>query len=96
MAKSIMLLDRVSGEVRMIEDDRFDFRSTRTVVVRTKLYAFKYGIPVSAYKIADLTSSENLVMTTLPTLPNGKWNNFAVSYWEAAGSIVLTGGSRSR
>ena len=68
-AKSIMLLDGVSGEGRMIEDDRFDFTDTRTVVVGTKLYAFKAGSPVSAYKIADFTSSENLVKTTLPTLP---------------------------
>ena len=68
--KSIMLLDGVSGEVRMIEDDRFDFTDTRTVVVGTKLYAFKAGrAAMSAYKIADFTSSENLVKTTLPTLP---------------------------
>ena len=67
-----MLLDGVSGERRMIEDDRFDFNDTRTVVVLNELYAFKYGIPVSGYKIADLTSSKNLVMTTLPTLPRHK------------------------
>ena len=65
---SIMLPDGVTGEVRMIEDDRFDFTGTRTVVVGTKLYAFKAGRAASAYKIADFTSSENLVKTTLPTL----------------------------
>ena len=69
LTKSIMLLDGVTGEVRMIEDDRFDFTWTRTVVVGTKLYAFKEGTPMSAHKIADFTSSENLVKTTLPTLP---------------------------
>ena len=71
-AKSIMLLDGVTEEVRMIEDDRFNFTNTRTVVVGTKLYAFKRGSPVSAHKIADFTSSENLVKTTLPTLPRHK------------------------
>jgi len=97
LAKSIMLLDRVSGEVRMIEDDRFDFNDTCTVVVLNELYAFKAGSPaVSAYKIADFTSSENLVKTTLPTLPRHEaLYDFAVSYWGAAGSIVLTGGRDS-
>ena len=89
-----MLLDGVTGEVRIIEDDRFDFTGTRTVVVLNELYAFKAGIPMSVYKIADFTTSENLVKTTLPTLPrNEELTHFAVSYWEAAGSIVLTGGN---
>jgi len=88
-----MLLDGVTGEVRMIEDDRFDFEDTHTVVVGTKLYAFKDGSPVSAYKIADFTSIENLVKTTLPTLHRHEaLRDFAVSYWAAAGSIILTGG----
>ena len=73
LVKSIMLLDGVTGEVRMIEDDRFDFTLTRTVVVLNELYAFKAGSPVSAYKIADFTSSENLVKTTLPTLPRHEY-----------------------
>ena len=56
----------------MIEDDRFDFYDTCTVVLLNELYAFKEGSPVRAYKIADFTSSENLVKTTLPTLPRHK------------------------
>ena len=77
----------------MIKDRRFGFTDTRTVVVLNELYAFKKGTPMSAYKIADFTSSENLVKTTLPTLPRiAELNSFAVSYWAAGGSIVLTGG----
>ena len=88
-----MLPDGVTGEAKRFQHDRLDFNGTRTVVVGTKLYAFKNDDPVSAYKIADFTSSENLVMTTLPTLPrNEELTHFAVSYWAAAGSIVLTGG----
>jgi len=98
LKKSIMLLDGVTGEVRMIKDDRFDFTDTRTEVVKKELYAFKAGSPaMSAYKIADFTSSENLVKTTLPTLPRHEaLEEFAVSYWGAAGSIVLTGGYDSK
>ena len=70
LTKSIMLLDGVSGEAQKFEDDRFDFNNTLTVVVKKDLYAFKdeEDCPLSVYKIADFTSSENLVMTTLPTL----------------------------
>ena len=94
LVKSIMLMDGVTGEVRKFEDDRFDFDDTRTVFVLKELYAFKWGSPVTAYKIANFTSSENLVVTTLPTLPHEaeELMYFAVSYWAAAGSIVLTGG----
>ena len=64
--------------------------------VKKELYAFKAGRAASAYKIANFTSSENLVKTTLPTLPRHKFiEYFAVSYWAAAGSIVLTGGAHT-
>ena len=91
-AKSIMLLDRVTGEVKKFEDDRLDFENTSTVVVRKELFAFKRGSPVSAYKIADFSSNDYLV-TTLSTLPYDEYlKDYAVSYWAAAGSIILTGG----
>ena len=78
-AKCILLLK--DGEALRIDDNRLDFSSNKTVVVKKDLYAFKEGSPVSAYKIADFTSSENLVKTTLPTLPrNEKLYLFAVSY----------------
>ena len=90
--KCIILLDGMTGEVQKFENDRLDFANTHTVVVEKKLYAFKYGNPVSAYKIADFTSTHHLV-TTLSTLPHDEYLiEFAVSYWVAAGSIVLTGG----
>ena len=47
---------------------------------------------MSTYKIADFFSNDHLV-TTLSTLPrNEELRLFAVSYWAAAGSIVLNGG----
>ena len=90
--KSIMLLDGVTGEALKFEDDRLEITSTKTVVVKNKLYAFKMGSPVSAYKIANFYSNDHLV-TTLSTLPRyEELLFFALSYWAAAGSIVLTGG----
>ena len=90
--KSIILLDGVTGEAKKFEDDRFNFKGTMTVVVLNELYAFKNGNPVSAYKIADFTSTDHLVIP-LSTLPlNENLQLFAVSYWAAAGSIVMTGG----
>ena len=50
------------------------------MVVLNELYAFKYGRPVSAYKIADFTSTDHLV-TNLSTLPHREYLKlFAVSY----------------
>ena len=90
-----MLLDGVSGEALQLEDDRFNFTWTWTVKVEKDLYAFKRGWPVSAYKIADFTSTDRLV-TDLSTLPHHeKLSYFSVSYWAAAGSIILTGGCNS-
>jgi len=92
LTKSIMLLDGVSGEAQKFEDDRFDFNNTLTVVVKKDLYAFKDEEDVSAYKIADFSSNDYLV-TTLSTLPYDEYlKDYAVSYWAAAGSIILTGG----
>ena len=92
LVKSIMLLDGVSGEALQLEDDRFKFKYTLTVVVKKDLYAFKFASPVSAYKIADFTSMDRLI-TYLSTLPfDEDLSHFSVSYWAAAGSIVLTGG----
>jgi len=92
LVKSIMLLDGVSGEALQLEDDRFKFKYTLTVVVKKDLYAFKFASPVSAYKIADFTSTDRLV-TDLSTLPRSEGlEGFAVSFWAAAGSIILTGG----
>ena len=71
LVNSIMLLDCVTGEAVKIENDRFDFRNTKTVVVKKDLYAFKTGSPVSAYKIADFFTKDHLV-TTLSTLPRNE------------------------
>ena len=95
LTKSIMLLDCVTGEALKLEGHHFDFTNTKTVLVNKELYTFKEGNPVSAYKIAAFTSTDHLV-TTLSKLPlDDKLTIFAVSYWAAAGSIVLTGGRGS-
>ena len=94
LSKSILLLNGVTGEAQKFEHDSFNFTdTTSTVVIKKELYVFKYSSPVSAYKIADFTSSKkNLAITTFPSFPhNEKLSFFAVSYWAAAGSIVLTG-----
>ena len=58
----------MSGEVQTFEDRRFDFRDTKTVVVTNELYAFKEGLEVSAYKIANFFSNDHLVITALSSL----------------------------
>ena len=91
-AKCILLLK--DGEALRIDDNRLDFSSNKTVVVKKDLYAFKEGSPVSAYKIADFTSTNHLVKTTLSNLPRNEYLcSFSICYWEAGSSIVLTGGS---
>ena len=93
-----MLLNGVTGEGKTYEDDGLDFTDTRSVVVLNELYAFKYGDHVSAYKISDFTSTDtDHRVTTLSTLRCNDENLrlFAVSYWAAAGSVVLTGGRGS-
>ena len=67
-AKSIMLLDGVTGEAQQFGHEFFNFTNTRTVVVKNQLYAFKVASPVSAYKIANFFSNDHQVIT-LPTLP---------------------------
>ena len=88
---SIMLLDEVTGEARKFDDDRLNFRRTKTVVVNKELYAFVEG-RVSSYKIAHYTSSTfKLVKTSLSLLPcNDVLRKFSVCY--AAGNIILSGG----
>ena len=96
LTKSIILLDGVTGEVQKFDFKILNFFYTRTVVVKKELYTFKYGRPVSAYKIADFTRKK-CKFTTLSTLPRTEiLQYFAVSYWPAAGSIILTGGHDSR
>ena len=56
LQKCIMILNGVTGEVQKFEHDSFNFKNTLTVVVKKELYAFKYGGPVSAYKIANFFS----------------------------------------
>ena len=74
-------------------DFSFDFRDTKTVLVREMLYAFDNhkDNPVSAFKVTNFTSPDYLMKTTLSTLPHCRTlSKFAVSY--VAGKIVLTGG----
>ena len=72
LPNSIIYLDENTGEAKIFKDERLDFKHTPTVVVKKELYMFKYGRPVSAYKVADFTSTENLIQTTLSTLPRNE------------------------
>ena len=95
LTKCIMLLNGVGGEPQKLDHQSLDFNSTKTVVVKKELFAFKGGSPVSVYKIANFTYNDHLVIpfSTLPR--NEKLDNFDVTYWAASGSIVLTGGKGS-
>ena len=93
LTKCIIVLNEMVGEAQKIEHTLLDFTGTLTVLVQKVLYAFKQGGPVSAYKLANFTSSENLVKTTLPTLPRNEiLRGFSVCH--CAGNIILTGGRK--
>ena len=95
LVKSIIMLNGITGEAQMFEDESFNFKNTKTVVVKKDLYAVKEGSSMSVYKITKFTSSDNLVRTTLTTLPREKkLSCFAVTY--LAGNIVVTGGKSGR
>ena len=82
------MYDGVVGEVRLIEDDRLEFRDeTKTVQVNGDLYVFK----LEMCKITNFASSTHLVETILsPHQSIDLLHQFAVTY--TAGNIVLTGG----
>ena len=57
-----------------------DFKDAMTVLVGKELYIFKFGSPVSSYKIADFNNAEHLSITALSTLPrNEHLERFAVT-----------------
>ena len=62
-----------------------------TVLVKHELFAFKFGNPVMAYKYTNFTDPEQLLKTTLPTLPDIALLFFSVCNLGNK-SIVLTGG----
>ena len=68
-ANCIIIMSEMSGEPQKFEDDRLDFYNTKTVLVKNQLYVFKFGRPVSVYKISDFTRNKHLVKTSLDTLP---------------------------
>lgn len=84
------------GEVQNLEEDCFDFSEVITVFVNKDLYAFAVNNPVHTFKITNFATDDRL-NTTLSTLPRYYkelfFFGFAVCYWEASDSIVLTGGS---
>jgi len=61
------------------------------VLIRKKMYAFKFGSPVSVCKYEDWTRTEHLVKTALSTLPRNEYLQI-FSICHVAGKIVLTGG----
>ena len=67
-----MWLDEATGEAQKLEHKRLDVKDTRIVLVKRKLYAFKFGSPVSAFKYADFTNTEQLIKTALSTLPRNE------------------------
>ena len=84
-------MDEMGENAHIFIDKRLDFSNTRTVFVKKELYAFKFGSPVLVYKLADFTSTQNLVNTPLPILPRNEFlGNFSAC--QVAGRIVLTGG----
>ena len=90
-SKSIMVLNEIIGKAQQVEDERFEFKDARTVLVKNKLYTFQFGSPVSACKYTDFTSPFNLVKTALSTLPRNEYlQDFSLCH--VAGRIVLTGG----
>ena len=61
------------------------------MLVRKKMYTFKFGSPVSVCKYEDWTRTEHLVKTALSTLPRNEYlQDFSICH--VAGKIVLTGG----
>ena len=79
-SSTVMWLDEATGEPQKLEDKRLDIKETRIVLVKRKLYAFKFGSPVSAFKYADFTNAEQLVKTALSTLPrNEHLSSFSVT-----------------
>lgn len=90
-----MLLDGVTGEAKLLEDSRLDFTDMKTVLVKKDLYTFNEEDDkrVFVHKISQYASTESLVKTLLSALPSHEQLHcFSVSYWAAAGGIVLTGG----
>ena len=61
------------------------------MLIRKKMYAFKFGSPVSVCKYEDWTRTEHLVKTALSTLPRNEYLQI-FSICHVAGKIVLTGG----
>ena len=65
------------------------------MLVDKDLYAVKKGSPVSVEKYTDFTNSENLVKTTLSSLPrNDHLEDFSLCH--VSGNIVLTGGDDAK
>ena len=62
---SIYLLKKGEAQKFTYSYRTLDFDNTKTVVVRDELYAFRAGDILPCYKIADFTSEESLVKTTL-------------------------------
>lgn len=80
-------------ETRQIEDERLDFNETRPVLVKQQLYVFKRGCPVSAYKYVNLYETDQLIKTTLASLPHKDLLQYFSVTKIADKSILLTGGA---
>ena len=71
LTKCIFVLNK-KGEAQNFKVNCVDFKDTRTVLVGKELYIFKFGSPVSSYKIADFNNAEHLSITALSTLPRNE------------------------
>lgn len=89
---TIILYDRWTGETRQIEDIRLDLKNTKAVVVKSEVFSFKNGSPVSVCKYGQLKDTYLLKKTTLSTLPHMKSLKYFSVANRANKSIILTGG----
>ena len=90
-----MMMERVCGEVRLIENPRLDFLSARSVVVKKALIVFKFkkGSPVAACKYTSFDDPAKTVKTRLPTPPIlGHLEAFSVCKLANDTKVILSGG----
>ena len=93
---TIFQLNPFTRETRKIQDERLNFRGTKTVLVKLELFAFKAGSPITTFKYAEFASTSFLKKNDLATLPCNFYLGLFSVCKVANNSIVLTGGEDVR